>query len=191
MIANGFCHEDEVARFGLPECNGISEPEDATTFSSMELLLRKHSGCQGPWRLGASSFGGRGLFLTRPLPAGSVVLRDPAIVLAPRSSSGVATSVCVRCLSRAETTKLKACAQCGLPVCCDVKGQHERECNMLQKWSVAVENDAGVADLVRASAAIRCLGLPEEARRIVLAMQSHDHPRHGQEVNARIQYQLT
>ncbi|XP_049788160.1 SET domain-containing protein SmydA-8-like [Schistocerca cancellata] len=150
-----------------------------------ERLLRRHSGCSGPWRLSRSPLGGRGLVAARALSAGELVLRDPALVLAPRAASA---PLCLRCHRRAAPDRLRQCARCHMPVCCDAAGDgeedhHAGECALLAEWGVRPPAEGGwPRPVVRACAAVRCLALPASGQMLLAALQAHQHPRYRREV---------
>ncbi|XP_049962973.1 SET domain-containing protein SmydA-8-like [Schistocerca serialis cubense] len=150
-----------------------------------ERLLRRHSGCSGPWRLSRSPLGGRGLVAARALSAGELVLRDPPLVLAPRAASA---PLCLRCHRRAAPDRLRQCARCHMPVCCDAAGDgqedhHSGECALLAEWGVRPPAEGGwPRPVVRACAAVRCLALPASDQRLLAALQAHQHPRYRHEM---------
>lgn len=162
----------------LVEDYGCPPPLEAM-YEADERLFREYSGCRGPWRIAPSPWGGRGLFTTRALRAGETVLRDPALVLAPRGG-GAAPQICQRCHCRPSAAPLRPCQSCGLPVCCDeaTPDRHEAECRLLQRWGAATATPKDCNDLVSASAALRCMTLSAEGKKILMMLLSHQHPRH-------------
>ena len=89
----------------------------------------KGGSCQ-PWRVGMVEGAGRGLFASRNISAGEVVLKDWPVVEGPLPDAG--DHVCVVCLGGEEVVQ---CSLCTLPVC---KGrqrgcsnQHKKECDVM------------------------------------------------------------
>lgn len=163
---------------------GSSELLTAAAVEETEALLRRHAGCGGPWRLGRSALAGRGLVAARDIGAGELVLRDPPLVLAPRAASA---PLCLRCHRRADPDRLRQCARCHMPVCCDAPGDggedhHAGECALLSEWGARPPPESWPRPVVRACAAVRCLALPAPAQRLLSALQAHQHPRYRHEM---------
>ncbi|XP_049816759.1 SET domain-containing protein SmydA-8-like isoform X1 [Schistocerca nitens] len=185
----GWDRRDEQVREASP---GEEEEVDPASgellteerLAETERLLRRHSGCSGPWRLSRSPLGGRGLVAARALSAGELVLRDPPLVLAPRAASA---PLCLRCHRRATPDRLRQCARCHMPVCCDAAGDgqedhHAGECALLAEWGVRPPAEGGwPRPVVRACAAVRCLALPASDQRLLATLQAHQHPRYRHE----------
>jgi len=89
----------------------------------------KGDSCQ-PWQVGLVEGAGRGLFASRDIKAGEVVLQDWPVVEGPLPDGG--DSVCVMCLGGEDVTR---CPLCSLPVCrsrqrgCTTR--HKAECDLL------------------------------------------------------------
>ena len=83
-----------------------------------------------PWQVGLVEGAGRGLFASRDIKAGEVVLKDWPVVEGPLPDSG--DSVCVMCLAGEDVI---TCPLCSLPVCRSRQRgcitRHKAECDLL------------------------------------------------------------
>merc|ERR1719336_3038955 len=83
-----------------------------------------------PWQVGLVEGAGRGLFASRDIKAGEVVLKDWPVVEGPLPDSG--DSVCVMCLAGEDVI---TCPLCSLPVCRSRQRgcitSHKAECDLL------------------------------------------------------------
>ena len=77
---------------------------------SNHLRFHNKGGSCQPWRVGLVEAAGRGLFASRDIQAGEVVLRDWPVVEGPLPDG----EVCVVCLGGDE---VRQCSVCSLPVC--------------------------------------------------------------------------
>ena len=101
------------------------------------LTLHNKGGKCMPWRVGNVEGAGRGLFASRNITAGEVVLKDWAVVEGPLPDGG--DGVCIVCLGDDDVAR---CSKCTLPLCKSrhrgCVNQHKRECDVFVE-----KDDAG------------------------------------------------
>merc|ERR1719397_359156 len=115
-----FCGcEDGLVK--CPDCPALACPA--------HLPLHTRGGSCLPWCVGSAGPAGRGLFTTRLVEAGEVVVRDFAVVAGPLPDA----EVCASCLAGEDVAQCGS--GCGLLVCTQRSKQcrevHRRECQLL------------------------------------------------------------
>ncbi|XP_015607741.1 protein msta-like [Cephus cinctus] len=159
----------------------------------VERLLHRHLEFHGlgnneqsqSWTIKKSSLGGRGMFATRKIDQGELIFVDAALVVGPRRYSKY-LPMCVGCYK--SSCPLFPCdRECGLPVCskeCEDSPIHV-ECSALGKWGTTC-GSMWSSDILQAVLPIRALSLPQEQKDLVYALECHEGPRHGMEVDLLI-----
>ena len=83
---------------------------------------------------------GRGLFATKAIRRGDVILAEESLVSGPLPNS---TPVCPGCLTRLKPDKCVPCPKCTLPVCktthCAQSIKHRPECELLSRNKVTIK----------------------------------------------------
>ena len=92
------------------------------------MPLHNKGGSCMPWRVATVEGAGRGLFASRNISAGEVVLKDWPVVEGPLPDGG--DGVCVVCLEDGDVAR---CSLCTLPLCRSraCRSQHKKECDVL------------------------------------------------------------
>jgi len=103
--------------------------ECKTCGCSDHLSLHNKGGKCMPWRVGQVEGAGRGLFASRNILAGEVVLKDWPVVEGPLPDGG--EGICVICLDDEDVSR---CIRCTLPLCKSrhkgCSNQHKKECDV-------------------------------------------------------------
>ncbi|KAI4466212.1 set and mynd domain containing arthropod-specific member 4 isoform a [Holotrichia oblita] len=148
------------------------------------LKSREINRLEKSWDIRLSKLSGRGIFATRDIYPGEVILVDSPIIIGPRARSD-SSEICVNCYKRDDLVKCSK--KCGLPVCsvkCENSDTHKKECRLINTWKKEDSDYSNVtSELLRCLTPIRSLFLNENDKNLVKLLKSHSDPKHGFEVD--------
>lgn len=128
------------------------------------------------WKILDSPISGRGLFATRDINTGEVILREPALLAGPKAGQSVKLNTCCvcYCLLEGSDSELMCPKGCTLPVCstCTDSERHQMECKLFRKWK---PKDASKISrpALRIVSIVRCLSLNEQQHKLLYALQAN------------------
>lgn len=132
------------------------------------------------WEIKISPLEGRGIFATRNIQVGEVILKDVPLITGPRA--GISSKLhCIICM---KLSNLRACSKgCGLPLCsseCEQNLNHLKECEFIVNRG---GNFSEIClELFRSLTPIRALLLEERQQQLLYSLAQHVHSKHGFEV---------
>ncbi|XP_059612822.1 SET domain-containing protein SmydA-8 [Phlebotomus argentipes] len=164
------------------------EPEYAALTAALVRHLGPFHSDGSPWSLGASGFGGRGLFASRDISTDEVIFEDRPIIVGPRAGRDEQVT-CVVCHEHVPRSEMCP-GGCGLPVChasaaCAQDETHARECKLLASWQPL--KTATVSDnVLRALTSVRSLLLAPDPLALLNSLQANHCHQTETEINRAV-----
>ncbi|XP_037812856.1 SET domain-containing protein SmydA-8-like [Lucilia sericata] len=128
------------------------------------------------WQVLDSPISGRGIFATRDIAVGEVILREHAILAGPTANmSSTLNTCCVcYCLLEGSDEEIMCKNGCTMPVCdkCITSDRHAMECLLFRKWKPKDTTKIN-RHALRIVSIIRCFRLNELQRKLLYALQAN------------------
>ncbi|XP_061394147.1 SET domain-containing protein SmydA-8-like [Musca vetustissima] len=151
-----------------------------SNISTVDLanLINAHLGSeylkeQPSWQVFDSPISGRGIFASRDIAPGEVILKDRALVVGPRGTLDTSNSKtsCVVCYRQLEVMCKNGC---GLPICseCSQGNRHATECELFRRWKPKDATKIN-SHILRLVSIVRCFFLNDLQRKLFLSLQPH------------------
>ncbi|TMW43821.1 hypothetical protein DOY81_011100, partial [Sarcophaga bullata] len=137
------------------------------------------------WQILDSPLAGRGIFATRDIPAGEIILRERALLAGPTANLSSKLNTCCVCYCGLEGLESEHLCKngCSMPVCdkCSSCDKHAAECELLRKWQPKDTTKVNRNSL-RIVSIIRCFALNEQQRQLLYALQANTDRHYMQEI---------
>ncbi|XP_075158478.1 SET and MYND domain containing, arthropod-specific, member 8 isoform X2 [Haematobia irritans] len=151
----------------------INELNELINLHLGDLVVDKNS----VWQILDSPISGRGIFASKDIAAGEIILRDYALMAGPKANEASSVNTCaVCCLHIQGNNRDIMCKNgCTLPICqnCqDSKSCHSDECELLRKWQPKQKHQSNLY-ILRMISIVRGIFLGAQQRRLLYALQAN------------------
>ncbi|XP_013113020.2 SET domain-containing protein SmydA-8 isoform X2 [Stomoxys calcitrans] len=149
--------------------------------TELAALIDEHLGVKNldknpSWKVLDSPISGRGVFASRDIAAGEIILRDVALLAGPKTNDTANVNTCALCCCHLEGNALDVMCKngCTLPLCrtCASSNRHFDECELLKDWRPKDRNKIN-SHILRLISIVRCVFLQDQQQKLLNALQAN------------------